>query len=295
MLYNAAMRSGPMFILRLPKLLTIGWSQILFAKFSQVLEHHGPVTFDFGEVDWAAPFGLTALSVVIEKCQAQGKDVFFTSPRNELFSSYLNRIAFRPLFQKRDGIKPTKTSMELTRLIGVDPGCSENLVELISNNFPLTEDAKYEMRTHLNELMTNAFDHSKTKLGFFVCAQWYPVKRNLRISFADGGIGIFQSLKSSGAFPRVKNDLEAIRLAVKPGITTRKNQLGGFGMAYIRKYVRNNNGTLTIISGHGKVNFYRNKTENKFEPIKFDGTIVEILISPQKVSGLKEDDKHDLF
>ncbi len=95
MLYNPSMTSDRMLIFRLPKLLTIGWSHILFRKFSEVLQHDGPVTFDFAEVDWAAPFGLTALSVVIEKCQAQGKDVFFTSPRNALFNSYLNRIAFR--------------------------------------------------------------------------------------------------------------------------------------------------------------------------------------------------------
>lgn len=284
-----------MFILRLPKLLTIGWSHVLFAQYSQALKHEGPVTFDFEGVDWAAPFGLTSLSVVIEKCLAQGKDVFFTPPRNATFNSYLDKIAFRSLFQKGNEVKPSKTSVELKRLVGVDPGCGETLVELISSNFPLSDDAKYEMRTHLNELMTNAFDHSKSTLGFYVCAQWYPVKKNLRISFADGGIGIFQSLKNSGKFQDVKTDIEALRLSVKPGITTRKSQLGGFGLAYIRKYVQNNNGTLTIMSGHGKVNYYRNKTENKFEPVKFDGTIVDILISPKKVSELKEDEKHDLF
>ncbi len=207
----------------------------------------------------------------------------------------MERIGFQYHFLKGEEAEHKKTSVELKRLRGVDPGCSEALVNLISANFPLSEDAEYEMRTHINELMTNSFDHSKTKFGFYVCAQWYPAKKNLRISFADGGIGIFQSLRESGKFPDVKSDIGAIRLAIKPGITTRKKQLGGLGLDYIKKYVRNNEGTLTIASGHGKVNFYRNKIENKYEPVAFSGTIVDILVSPKKGSGLKKRQKHDLF
>jgi hypothetical protein len=281
--------------IRLPKLLTIGWSHILFNHLDAAINHSGPVTLNFEEVDWAAPFGLTAISVVLEKCLNQGKDIYFSPPKNALFKSYLERIGFRYHFLKGEEVEHKKTSVELKRLWGIDPGCSEALVKLISTNFPLSDDAEYEMRIHINELMTNSFDHSKTKFGVYVCAQWYPAKKNLRISFADGGIGIFQSLRGSGKFPEVKNDIEAIRLAIKPGITTRKKQLGGLGLDYIKKYVRSNDGTLTIASGRGKVNFYKNKIENKYEPIGFEGTIVDILVSPKQISGFKKRKKHDLF
>lgn len=282
-------------IIRLPKLLTIGWSHIFFDRLSEALGHEGPITFDFERVDWAAPFGLTAIAVVLEKCLDQGKKIYYTPPKNKEFRSYLERIGFQYHFLKGTEVAHKATSVELKRLRGVDPGCSEALVNLIADNFPLSDDAKYEMRTHINELMTNSFDHSKTKFGFYVCAQWYPQMKNLRISFADGGIGIFQSLKESGKFPQVKDDIQAIRLAIKPGITTRKKQLGGLGLDYIRKYVRNNDGTLTIVSGFGKVNFYKNKIENKPEPSRFDGTIVDILVSPRKVLESKKRREHDLF
>jgi len=282
-------------MIRLPKLLTVGWSHILFDHIYKALNHDGPITFDFERVEWAAPFGLTAISVTLEKCLEQGKDIFYSPPKNKELNTYLERIGFEYYFLSGEEIEHKKTSVELKRLRGVDPGCSETLVELIADNFPLSEDAKYEMRTHINELMTNGFDHSKTKLGCYVCAQWYPAKKNLRISFADGGIGIFQSLRDSGKFSYIRTDAEAIRLAIKPGITTRKKQLGGFGLDYIKKYVRNNNGTLTIISGHAKVNFYRNKIEQKDEPIKFDGTIVDIRVSPKNAAKSKGRSKNDLF
>lgn len=289
------MTDKSMKMIRLPKLLTIGWSHILLECCSDAEGHDGPVTFDFDKVTWAAPFGLTVISVALAKCLNQGKDIFYVAPRDNIARDYLERIGFRYHFLKGSAVQHKNTSVELKCLRTVDPGCSEAIVELIADNLTLTEDAKYEMRTHINELMTNGFDHSKSKVGCYVCAQWYPVKQNLRISFADGGIGIYQSLRDSGKFPGITDDKGAIRLAIKPGITTRKQQLGGFGLDYIRKYVRNNDGTLSILSGNAKINFYTNKIESKLEPIKFPGTIVDILVSPSKSVGSKRRSKNDLF
>jgi hypothetical protein len=289
------MADEPMRMIRLPKLLTVGWSHILLACCADAEKHDGPVTFDFENVTWAAPFGLTVVSVTLAKCLDQDKDVFYIPPRNAPAREYLERIGFRYHFLKGPEVEHKRTSVELKCLRAVDPGCSEAIVDLIADNLDLTEDAKYEMRTHINELMTNGFDHSKSKVGCYVCAQWYPAKQNLRISFADGGIGIFQSLRDSGKFPEIHDDAAAIRLAIKPGITTRKKQLGGFGLDYMRKYVRKNDGTLSILSGSAKVNFYTNKIEQKQEPVRFPGTVVDILVSPTKSVRPKRKSKNDLF
>ena len=282
-------------IIRLPKLLTIGWSHILFASCADAISHKGPITFDFEKVEWAAPFGLTTISVTLAKCLNQGKLVYYSPPKHTELNSYLERIGFKYHFLSGKAIEHKKTSLELKRLLWVDPGCSAAIVELVAHDFPLSEDAKYEMRTHINELMTNGFDHSKSNVGCYVCAQWYPVTKKLRISFADGGIGVLQSLKDSGDFPSIHTDAAAIRLAVKPGVTTRREHRGGFGLDYIRRYARNNNGTLSIISGHAKVNFYINKIEEKYETISFPGTVVDITISPKDAHEASRSTKDDLF
>jgi hypothetical protein len=283
--------------IRLPKLLTIGWSHILLECCQDAIRYRGHLTFDFKNVYWAAPFGLTVISVCLAKCLDQGKDVFYTPPQRKEFKDYLERIGFRYHFFKGQKIAQKETSVELKCLRGVDPGCSEAIVEMISgmNKPSLSEDAKYEMRTHINELMTNGFDHARSKVGCYVCAQWYPRTKNLRVSFSDGGIGILQSLKDSGKFPEIRNDEAAIKLAIKPGITTRKKQLGGFGLDYIRKYIRSNKGTLSILSGNAKINFYKNKIETKNEPIRFDGTVVDIKISPKSIFSSERGSKNDLF
>ncbi len=281
--------------IRLPKLLTVGWSHILLARCVEALQHEGPLTFDFEKVYWAAPFGLTVISVTLARCLQQGKDIFYAPPNRTELKDYLERIGFKYHFLQGAEVEHKNTSVELKCLQGVDPGCSEAIVELISANLPLSADAKYEMRTHINELMTNGFDHARSNVGCYVCAQWCPAAKTLRISFADGGIGILQSIQESEKFPEIHTDSAAIRLAVKPGITTRKQQLGGFGLDYIRKYVRNNHGTLSIVSGEAKINFYKNKTEEKYEPTAFKGTVVDIKVSPRKKSTLKRRPKDDLF
>lgn len=271
------MRSIP-----LPKLLTVGWSHILLQRCAEALEHAGPVTFDFSKVYWAAPFGLTVVSVTLAKCLRQGKQVFYQAPNRKELRDYLERIGFKYHFLQGDAVAHKKTSVELKCLSVVDPGVSEAIVDIIADNLPISGDAKYEMQTHINELMTNGFDHAQSPVGCYVCAQWYPSAKTLRISFADGGIGIFKSLEDSGKFPQVKDDATAVRLAIKPGITTRKGPTGGFGFDYMRKYVRRNGGTLSIVTGEAKVNFYKNKIEDKDEPTAFNGTVVDIKVSTKK-------------
>lgn len=280
----------------LPKLLTVGWSHILLQRCAEALEHAGPVNFDFSKVYWAAPFGLTVVSVTLAKCLRQGKQVFYQAPNRKELKDYLERIGFKYHFLQGREVEHKKTSVELKCLSGVDPGVSEAIVNIIADNLPLSGDAKYEMQTHINELMTNGFDHAHSQVGCYVCAQWYPSTKTLRISFADGGIGIFQSLKNSGKFPQIKSDAAAVRLAIKPGITTRKGPTGGFGFDYMRKYVRNNGGTLSIVTGEAKVNFYKNKIEDKSEPTAFPGTVVDIKVSTKKKrTRITRRTKNDLF
>ncbi|MEE9569812.1 MAG: ATP-binding protein [Candidatus Binatia bacterium] len=282
--------------IRLPKLLTVGWSNILLTQCDEALAYTGPVTFDLENVKWAAPFGLTVLSVTLAKCLEQGRKVFYSPPTEPGLRKYLNRIGFRYHFLRGGPVRHRQTSLELRCLRGVDPGCSEALVDLISSSFSLSEDARYEMRTHLNELMTNGFDHSESTVGCYVCAQWYPARGNLRISFADGGIGIRSSLNDSGKYGKIKSDDDAIRMAIKPGVTTRKKQLGGFGLDYMRRYVRRNHGTLTMLSGNTKINFYSNKIEHKPQPCSYSGAIVDIKISPRTATPKRERrEPDDLF
>lgn len=270
-------------IIRMPRLLTVGWSNEILRLRDQAVQYPGPVTFDFSEVAWAAPFGLTAVSVTIERCLAGKKQLFYRPPKNSKVKKYLKKIGFDQIFLRgKRGPNHFSTSVELKRLATVDPGYADALVKLIDLLFSLSEDDEFQLRLHINELMTNAFDHSKSPMGFYACAQWYRQNRNLRVSFADGGIGILETLNQSKKYGRFADHADAIKKAVEPGVTTRVGRGGGWGLSYIRNYVKRNRGVLTIISGDSKVNFYYNKAETRKHKSSFQGTIVDIRIKPGK-------------
>src|SRR3989344_5123751 len=185
----------------MPRLLIVGWSNSVMSLCNEAIQHPGPVTFDFSRVVWAAPFGLTAISVTLERCIVDRKQLSYVPPDDAKVREYLERIGFDQIFLVGGrGPRHVSTSVELKRLTSVDPGYTDALVELVDSSLRLSRHHKYQMRMHINELMTNAFDHSKSPVGFYACAQWYPSNRNLRISFADGGIGILKALNESGKY-----------------------------------------------------------------------------------------------
>ena len=105
---------------------------------------------------------MTTISVTLAKCLNQGKLVYYSPPKHTELNSYLERIGFKYHFLSGKAIEHKKTSLELKRLLWVDPGCSAAIVELVAHDFPLSEDAKYEMRTHINEFIYEeeaAFEH----------------------------------------------------------------------------------------------------------------------------------------
>jgi hypothetical protein len=142
----------------------------------------------------------------------------------------------------------------------------------------------------IQEVLTNVFDHSKSDDGCFDCAQYYPIKKTIRLCITDFGIGILSSLKKKY---RIRTDLDAIKLAVQRGITSR-SQSAGFGLSNIRDFLKVNEGTLTIVSGRGKVNFYNRKIDSYNIHEGFSGTIVNLKIRANKESFylLTEEDEY---
>ena len=71
----------------------------------------------------------------------------------------------------------------------------------------------------------------------------------------DFGIGILSALKSVKKYSKIKNCHETVTLAVEESVSSRKSGAAGLGLWHIRRFARVNQGTMTVISGDGKVNF----------------------------------------
>ena len=132
---------------------------------------------------------------------------------------------------------------------------SDELTEFITEMIPLLHLDMEQAKTIgyiVSELVRNVIEHAKSRYGAFLCAQYYVKSNTIRIGIADTGVGIKTTINQAYS---VKTDLEAINLALYPGITgtTRREggteQNAGAGLFFIKSIAGVNRDFFIIYSG----------------------------------------------
>jgi anti-sigma regulatory factor (Ser/Thr protein kinase) len=124
-------------------------------------------------------------------------------------------VAKRESSGKYIPVRLIKNSKELSAFL-------EDMIPLLHlNDNP--EQAK-AVRYIMYEVVRNVFEHSGYKNGAIVCAQYFQKSNSFRIGIVDAGVGIRNSIGESYS---TKSDIEAIGLALRPGITGTTVRKGG--------------------------------------------------------------------
>lgn len=132
---------------------------------------------------------------------------------------------------------------------------SDELTKFITEMIPLLHLAPEQGKTIgyiVSELVRNVIEHAHSMHGAFLCAQYYVKSNTIRIGIADTGRGIKTTINQAYS---VKTDLEAIKLALWPGITgtTRREggteQNAGAGLFFIKSIAGVNRDFFIIYSG----------------------------------------------
>lgn len=143
---------------------------------------------------------------------------------------------FVPLTQVKDADALTSFITEVTPLLHLEPKHAEPI------------------RYIMSELIRNVLEHSFSPNGAIVSAQYHLKSNTIRIGIADTGIGIWKSINQSY---NPKDDLDAIQLALMPGITgTTKKEGGtefnaGAGLFFIKSIATVNGDFFVLYSGKG--------------------------------------------
>jgi len=138
-------------------------------------------------------------------------------------------------------IQNVKTPDEQTRFV-------TDMIPLLH----LDSEKSKAIRYVVSELIRNVLEHSLSASGAFVAAQYYPRKNKISIGICDTGIGLKSSLSK---YHFVDNDLDAIRLALMPGVsgaTSRPGgaeENGGAGLFIIKSMARITRNYFLIYSG----------------------------------------------
>ncbi|MBI1883802.1 MAG: hypothetical protein HYS08_06310 [Chlamydiae bacterium] len=143
-------------------------------------------------------------------------------------------------------ITQIRTSDELTKFM-------TEMIPLLHLGFDQAKTIGYIV----SELVRNVIEHASSEHGAFLCAQYYVKSNAIRIGIADTGVGIKKTINQAYS---ATTDLEAIQLALRPGITgtTRREggteQNAGAGLFFIKSIVGASRDFFVIYSGNG---FYK--------------------------------------
>ena len=114
----------------------------------------------------------------------------------------------------------------------------------------LGDELMYDCFLILNELMQNAKDHSNAERFYIYAGSW---KNEFHVGVLDMGVSIPAKMEQKYS---CDNDLEYLDLALKEGVSTRRQRTGGVGLSYFFHFLKRNGGKLTIISRFAQVRRY---------------------------------------
>ncbi len=104
---------------------------------------------------------------------------------------------------------------------------SDELTSFITDMIPLLHlepNHSQPIKYMISELVRNVLEHSGSEDGAIVCAQYYKKSNTIRIGIVDTGVGIKKTISESHLAP---SNMDAIRLALTPGITGTTRREGG--------------------------------------------------------------------
>jgi hypothetical protein len=255
---------------------------------------HGP-KIDLTNVTFIDPWGLALLCLNIAASHNKaGFDLIL--PKNSDAVHYLKRahldgfllelglVKFAKLFDsiwinERDNLNiheiyhcPTKDIF----------GARLGKFLMMYKNFGLDDSQAEYMTAILGEIGNNVFDHNLGNWpldvsGAIIVGQRYPKKKELEIVVADPGIGFKQSLHRKD--PNLKDQIEAIKLALQKGVSGRIEEERGNGLKYVQDWTFNELcGMVKIQSYDGLVVAKKQEMKSQTVP-SILGTIVGVKIS----------------
>lgn len=145
---------------------------------------------------------------------------------------------------------------------------SEELSNFIREMVPMLHLEPHQaepIRYIISELARNVLEHSRSENGAILCAQFFPKSNMIRLGIADTGIGIRTSLNRSH---RTTDDLDAIKLALIPGVTGTTAREGGTaqnagaGLFFTKSIAFTNHNFFVVYSGQGMYKLLRRKDED---------------------------------
>ena len=132
----------------------------------------------------------------------------------------------------------------------------------------LTPEKSETIKYVLGELIRNVIEHSNARNGAFVAVQYTTGKNKLSVGICDTGIGLRASLEK---YHNPANDLDAIRLALMPGVSGTAYRGGtgdnaGAGLYIVKSIVKTTRNYFLVYSGDAAYKLHKYDKRVKYGP-----------------------------
>lgn len=263
------------------------------------------VSFDFREIEWIEPTGITVLTNLFEWLSQEDvrllykrKSVDESFGRHYRAMKYLEDSGFFDLYGfapfSNSGGELRSTTLPL-RKIEYRNYAQWNETEFVhwmqkqtGRQSPFTN-----VQVAVQEIFNNISDHSKVNTGC-VFAQFYPQSDLINISFSDFGIGIPNSIRNQN--PSL-TDCDLLEFAVKEGVSTQSvpGNRGAGLWNVVRNLTNANIGEVHICSNYGRIWYNDKEVRLKHESeVYYPGTFFEIKLHIGN-EDLYEDEEEEVF
>ncbi|HEX04816.1 MAG TPA: ATP-binding protein [Bacteroidetes bacterium] len=173
------------------------------------------------------------------------------------------------------------------------PNIPEQILSLIAGAMPLENDLRKLVYLSLKECTDNVDVHTKGNDLAVVSANVIRTRKRIRICILDRGLGIPASLRRNPKYRGIKSELELLKLSTDYQVTGTED-LRGWGLWLLKQLVRDNGGTLSLLSGNYVVQYHPDESvSTKRLKTHFKGTIVNIELKINKKFVFLMDDYMD--
>lgn len=260
----------------------------------------GPVALDLRSVEFVEPAGLCGLATLLETLFVRCEGVELVLPGRNV-PAYLERMDFFRLFGDRLTTNVDVSALEERRRH--NPGTLQELVNfhaeeeipgIINRISEILENQGYRLRERvavcsvLSEVCANAAEHAHSPFGAYAAVQAYHhivsgrhgsaerAGEEVIIAIADGGVGVRETLSKNPAHAEhTATDNDAIRHALKMGVSATGEIGRGGGLALVAQLSGRAGGSLSLRSGAGRVTAYEDRKNSRHVPT-FPGTFVRV-------------------
>lgn len=221
-------------------------------SFRTLIDDH--VVIDLTKVTFMLPSGLTGLAALADGFSQQASRVEIRSPENSNVANYLARLRLGSTFDALgvDHDLPmviehaAETLWELQAFSD-----SADVLAFAEHIYNEIEPGGHELASQIWSALCEAGDnvghHSGQNRGY-LAAQRLGGK-TLHFAVADAGRGFRKSLAKQGA----RDDVQALTLAIEPGVSSINDVGRGYGLSTMTASVSALRGSVSLASGYGRL------------------------------------------